>query len=128
MKSIQELLQSGTVQINDRRDQPRFRLRSAIQVVAVDVVGAIVPTDIPGWTVDLSSVGAVITIAKRLTTQGAFVRFGDSDELVMPCRVLRLIGETRANYTYAVEFASEFDNSQLLMIFNAAEESHPVAV
>ncbi len=123
MPKLQELLTSGRVQLSDRREHPRFRFRGPIEVIAVDVVGAIVPTDIAGWTADISAVGAVITVQKRLTNKGLFIRFAQTDSLVMPAAIIRTITEQSGFYTYAVEFASSFDNDQLLEFMSFSEQT-----
>lgn len=118
MANLQTLLKSGRVHLSDRRGNPRFRFRGPIEIIAVDVVGSIVPTEIHGWTTDVSAVGAVITVQKKLTNKGVFVRFAEADELVMPAGVIRTISEESGFFTYAVEFASAFDNDQLLRILS----------
>lgn len=118
MSKLQNLMQSGKVQLSDRREHPRFRFRGPVEVIAVDVVGAIVPTDISGWTTDVSSVGAVITLQQPLTNKGLFIRFADADELVMPASIIRTLSEQSGFYTYAVEFASMFDNDQLVQVMS----------
>lgn len=118
MANLQDLMQSGKVQLSDRREHPRFRFRGPVEIIAVDVVGAIVPTDIIGWTTDVSAVGAVITLQQQLTNKGLFIRFADSDELVMPASIIRTLSEQSGFYTYAVEFASTFDNDQLVRVMS----------
>ena len=81
------------------------------------------PTEIPGWTADVSSVGAVITVQKKLTNKGLFIRFAHDDALVMPAAVIRTIAEQAGFFTYAVEFASSFDNEQLLEFMSSTENA-----
>jgi hypothetical protein len=118
MSNLQNLMRSGKVQLSDRREHPRFRFRGPVEVIAVDVVGAIVPTDISGWTTDVSAVGAVVTLQQQLTNKGLFIRFANSDELVMPASIIRTLSEQSGFYTYAVEFASIFDNDKLVQIMS----------
>lgn len=115
---LRDLLSTGKVKLSDRREHPRFRLRSPIQIIAVDVVGSVIPTEIDGWTIDVSAIGSVITVNKKLTSKGIFVRFADRDELVMPSTVLRTVTEETDLCTYAIRFGSTFDNDQLLKILN----------
>lgn len=124
MSGIGDLLRSGRIQLSDRRKQPRFRFRGPVEVIAVDVVGAIVPTDIEGWTTDISSEGAVITVRKKLTCKGLFLRFANSDDVVMPASISRTIAEERAFSTYAVKFASMLDDAQLIAVLTQACESN----
>ena len=118
MSSLQNLMQSGKIQLSDRREHPRFRFRGPVGVIAVNVVGSIVPTDIRGWTTDVSSVGAVITLQQQLTNKGLFIRFANDDQLVMPASIIRTLSEESGFYTYAVEFASAFDNDQLVQVMS----------
>jgi len=122
--NIKQLLDSGRVELNDRRTAPRFRFSGPIEIVAVDVVGAIVPTEIHGSVSDISSTGCVITVPKKLTCKGVFVRFAEDDTLVMPASVARVIQTERDEYSYALHFAAEFDNSQMLQVMSY--ESMPV--
>lgn len=118
MKSISELMKSGSVQLSDRRMQPRFRFRGPVEIIAFDVVGAVVPADIVGWTTDLSARGAVVTVQKKASGKGLFLRFAQADDLVMPGKIIRTISEDGGFFTYAIEFCSEFDGDQLVRIFN----------
>jgi hypothetical protein len=121
MATIQNLISSGAVKLSDRRTHPRFRFRGSIEVIAVDVVGSIVPTDIPGWTTDVSAVGAVITVQKKLTNKGLFIRFAEDDGLVMPASVIRTVAEQGGFFTYAVEFAASFEKQQLVTLMSHSE-------
>lgn len=121
MSSLQDLLHSGRVLLSDRREHPRFRFRGPVEIIAVDVVGSIIPTDIKGFTTDISSVGTVLTVQKKLTTNGVFIRFAEADELVMPARIIRTMSEQNGFFTYACEFASTFDNDQLIRVMSHTE-------
>lgn len=114
LMNIKQLIDSGKVQLNDRRAAPRFRFTGPIEIVAVDVVGAIVPTEIHGHVSEISSSGCIIAIPKKLTCKGLFVRFAEDDALVMPASVARVIRSERDEHVYALKFAAEFENHQLL--------------
>ncbi len=114
--NIKQLIDSGRVELNDRRAAPRFRFTGPIEIVAVDVVGAIVPTEIHGTVSDISSTGCVITIPRKLTCKGLFVRFAEDDTLVMPASVVRVIQSERDEHSYALHFAAEFENFQMLQV------------
>ena len=116
--NIKQLIDSGRVELNDRRAAPRFRFSGPIEIVAVDVVGAIVPTEIHGTVSEISSTGCVITIPKKLTCKGLFVRFAEDDTLVLPASVARVIKIERDEYLYALRFAAEFENSQMLRVMS----------
>ena len=128
MATIQNLIRTGTVQLSDRRKHPRFRFRGAIEVIAVDVVGSIIPTEIPGWTTDVSAVGAVITVQKKLTNKGLFIRFAEDDALVMPASIIRTMSEQGGFFTYATEFASSFDKDQLVALMSHTEVGKRVKI
>lgn len=123
--NIKHLIDSGRVELNDRRASPRFRFYGPAEVIAIDVVGAIVPTEINGNASEISSSGCVITLPKKLTCKGLFVRFAEDDKLAMPASVARLILSERDEHTYALAFAAEFDTEQLLRImsFQSADQA-----
>lgn len=120
MRRIHELIDTGVVQLSDRRSQPRFRFRSPVEVVAVDVVGAIVPTSAKGWTTDVSAAGSIITLEKQMTCKGLFVKFAESDDLVVPARIVRTVTEENGFFSYAIEHLPEWDHDQLMQILNYA--------
>ncbi|MFK7821090.1 MAG: hypothetical protein AB8G99_20405 [Planctomycetaceae bacterium] len=128
MATIQNLIRSGTVQVSDRRKHPRFRFRGAIEVLAVDVFGSIIPTEIPGWTTDVSEVGAVITVQNKLTNKGLFIRFAKDDDMVMPASIIRTMSEQGGFFTYAIEFASPFDKQQLVTLMSNSEVGGRISV